>query len=194
MAARHKHRQVSVMQARCDRFNAAHPVGAVIRVWPGTREGEPVEVQVRTPGACILSGHTDVVYVTSGHGCISLDHVEWEDKPPRHDHLKFVREQGCVVASSARGPKCLGIVAAHHVRTAANAGTGMKPPDTASVGLCWRHHSLLHSMGRKTFEATYGVGLAEEAERLASLGRAVGASEAELANAGLSDAHLAGAV
>jgi hypothetical protein len=80
-------------------------------------------------------------------------------------HLAFVRSQGCVV----RTKECRGSIEAHHVRTAANSGIGMKPPDTAAVGLCTRHHRLLHGSGRRTFETTYSVDLAEEAQRLVAL-------------------------
>jgi hypothetical protein len=63
------------MQAECDRFNEAHKPGDVIKCWPGVREGEPVERTVREPGAVVLSGHTPVVYVSGGGGCIVLEHV-----------------------------------------------------------------------------------------------------------------------
>jgi hypothetical protein len=83
-------------------------------------------------------------------------------------HLAFVRSQGCVVRSRA-WTECRGRIEAHHVRTAANSGMGMKPPDTAAVGLCARHHRTLHSEGRRTFETTYSVDLNEEARRLVAL-------------------------
>ncbi|RUX22147.1 hypothetical protein EOA27_04345 [Mesorhizobium sp. M2A.F.Ca.ET.037.01.1.1] len=63
------------MQADCDAFNRRHAVGDVIRVWTGPREGDPVE-RVTTSPACILGGHTAVVYVKGGGGCIALSHVE----------------------------------------------------------------------------------------------------------------------
>lgn len=66
------------MQAQCDRFNAGFKVGDEIRVWSGLREGEGRLVQVREPGAYVLSGHTPVVQVAGGGGCIALTHVEWE--------------------------------------------------------------------------------------------------------------------
>lgn len=84
------------------------------------------------------------------------------------DHLAFVRSQGCVVRNKAR-TECRGPIEAHHVRTAANSGIGMKPPDTAAVGLCTRHHRALHGAGRRTFETTYSVDLTEEAQRLVAL-------------------------
>jgi hypothetical protein len=83
-------------------------------------------------------------------------------------HLAFVRSLGCVVRNRA-WTECRGRIEAHHVRTAANSGIGMKPPDTAAVGLCARHHRTLHSEGRRTFEKTYSVDLNEEARRLVAL-------------------------
>ncbi len=63
------------MQTACDHFNRLHAVGDTIRVWTGPREGKPVERTVRYP-ASILGGHTPVVYVEGGGGCVALTHVE----------------------------------------------------------------------------------------------------------------------
>lgn len=63
------------MQVECDRFNAAHPIGSEIVVLTGPREGEPSKRIVRAPGAIILSGHTPVVYISGGGGCVALTHV-----------------------------------------------------------------------------------------------------------------------
>src|SRR5580698_1483587 len=84
----------------------------------------------------------------------------------QRDHLTFVRAQGCVVRTKATA-RCLGPTEAHHVRTAANSGMGMKPPDSTAVGLCTRHHRALHTVGKRTFEARHGVDLVAEADRLA---------------------------
>jgi hypothetical protein len=65
---------LKTMQKQCERFNAAHAVGDTIRCWTGPREGEPVERKVRYP-AMVLSGHTAVVYVEGGGGCVALSHV-----------------------------------------------------------------------------------------------------------------------
>jgi hypothetical protein len=59
----------------CDDFSAAHPISSTIKVWPGAiNEKPPVEVIVQSE-AQILGGHTPVVYVSGGHGCIVLNHV-----------------------------------------------------------------------------------------------------------------------
>lgn len=62
-------------QAAVDAFNARYAVGDTIHVWTGPREGDPVARRIREPGAVILSGHTPVVYVSDGGGCIALTHV-----------------------------------------------------------------------------------------------------------------------
>lgn len=62
------------MQAACDRFNARHPVGDEIVVYSGPIGENPKRVAVRYP-AEIMGGHTPVVYVTGGAGCIALTHV-----------------------------------------------------------------------------------------------------------------------
>jgi hypothetical protein len=63
-------------QSECDDFNAMHPVGSQIRVWPGAvNAAPPVTVTIVEPRAYVLGGHTAVVQVTGGHGCITLTHV-----------------------------------------------------------------------------------------------------------------------
>ncbi|MER9421289.1 hypothetical protein NKI88_02360 [Mesorhizobium sp. M0317] len=65
------------MQAACDAFNATYAVGNVIECWTGPREGRPVEREIRHP-ACVLGGHTPVVYIAGGGGCVALTHVaDW---------------------------------------------------------------------------------------------------------------------
>lgn len=78
-------------------------------------------------------------------------------------HLAFVRCQGCGIAGCKQTP-----IHAHHIRTAATAGTGIKPSDAAAVNLCWKHHAEGHQTGWKTFERKYGVDLATHAMWLAA--------------------------
>jgi hypothetical protein len=69
-------------------------------------------------------------------------------------HLRWIREQSCCV------PKCTnGVIHAHHVRGAHNAGTGLKPPDYCTVPLCSVHHHEIHVHGAKTFEAVHDLDL-----------------------------------
>jgi hypothetical protein len=95
-------------------------------------------------------------------------HIAGVGDGAKASHLTFVRSQGCIVHTKAR-TECRGPIEAHHVRTAANSGIGIKPPDTAVVGLCTLHHRTLHAAGRRTFETTYGIDLTEEARRLVAL-------------------------
>lgn len=80
-------------------------------------------------------------------------------------HLAWVREQTCCV------PLCLSrpSIIAHHVRSAATSGTGMKPPDSSTVPLCMLHHDEGHHRGWKTFEDKYGIDLTEAAAWYASV-------------------------
>ncbi len=80
-------------------------------------------------------------------------------------HLAYVRSLPCCVPDCHQRP-----IHAHHVRTAATAGTGMKPPDTDAVPLCYAHHDEHHRIGWRTFHARYGVDLAAEA-RLCATGQ-----------------------
>ena len=88
------------------------------------------------------------------------------DKRPSREcpkHLAWVRSLPCAVKGCRRKSQ------AHHVRTAQNSGTGMKPPDSAAVPLCLVHHSESHNVGRDTFEATHGVNLMTMADNLAAM-------------------------
>ena len=75
MSTRPAHKSAEQMQRDCDRFNAKHAVGSEIRVWTGPREGYPKR-RIISGEATVLGGHTPVVYVTGGGGCIALTHVE----------------------------------------------------------------------------------------------------------------------
>lgn len=73
-------KRTGAMVRQCEHFNVAHPVGSTIRVWPGAmHDGPGTLVTIIMPGAYVLSGHTAVVQVNGGHGCIALDHVEPAD-------------------------------------------------------------------------------------------------------------------
>lgn len=84
---------------------------------------------------------------------------EW----PRH--RRHVASFVCSVMGC--GGECHGQVRAHHLRSAANAGTGLKPHDSYCVGLCDGHHEEFHRTGIDTFMAKYGIDLWAIARRLA---------------------------
>ncbi|MCF4166371.1 hypothetical protein L2U69_12010 [Zavarzinia compransoris] len=79
-------------------------------------------------------------------------------------HLAHVRGFVCVAFKSG---ECEGRIEAAHYRSAANAGTGVKPGDEWVFPACAKHHQEQHRIGQPAFEAKYGVDLAKECEALA---------------------------
>lgn len=71
---------------------------------------------------------------------------------PKHE--KWVRGHACCVPGCTDGP----IVFAH-VRSAANAGTGLKPHSAFGVALCDAHHKSQHQHGIETFQRQHGIDL-----------------------------------
>lgn len=69
-------------------------------------------------------------------------------------HRKFVRSHHCVV------PGCQALdIEACHIRSAADAGTGLKPPDWRTFPACHNHHAEQHQVGQGTFEDRHGLDL-----------------------------------
>jgi len=62
-------------QELADVWNAAHPVGTVVRYWRGLHEGEPSGVGPTRHPAQVMSGHVSV-WIAGCVGSISLSHVE----------------------------------------------------------------------------------------------------------------------
>lgn len=79
-------------------------------------------------------------------------------------HRRFVRSHGCCVPGCQDGP-----IEAHHMRSSANAGTGLKPHDRFLVSLCAAHHRELDDVsgGIETFQRRYGIDLWALAEEFA---------------------------
>jgi len=63
----------SQLEARCDAFNAAHPVDSVVALIHDDRT-RVVLTTVSAP-AHVLGGHTPVVTLTGVSGCYALDRV-----------------------------------------------------------------------------------------------------------------------
>lgn len=61
------------LQAECDKFNAAHPVGADVFVKLDGKD-EPYRTKTRSE-AQILSGHSAVIWLENVSGCYLLDRV-----------------------------------------------------------------------------------------------------------------------
>ena len=69
---------------------------------------------------------------------------------PRHE--AFVRRHQCCVPGCEGDP----IVFAH-IRSAANAGTSLKPHSAFGISLCDDHHREQHQIGQPAFERKYGI-------------------------------------
>ncbi len=61
------------LQAQCDAFNAAHPVGTSVMLKKDFVP-EPIETKTRS-GAQVLSGHSAVIWLEGVTGCYHLDCV-----------------------------------------------------------------------------------------------------------------------
>lgn len=88
-------------------------------------------------------------------------------------HRAWIRQQPCIAEGM-----CGGQMHAHHVRNAANSGTGTKPEDRFCVPVCAYHHDRIHNWGAETFEGAYKVNLMAEAEKLAARSPALRRSKA----------------
>lgn len=60
------------LQAACDKFNAAHQVGAAVSV---QLDGGEIRETVTTSEAQVLSGHTAVIWLDGVSGCYDLERV-----------------------------------------------------------------------------------------------------------------------
>lgn len=83
-------------------------------------------------------------------------------------HLAYIRTLPCCVIGCRRTP-----IEAHHIRTAANSGTGVKPDDRWAVPLCGGpdgHHMEFHRIGRHSFERKHKIDLMTEAAFLGAAG------------------------
>lgn len=60
------------LQAACDKFNAAHQVGAAVSVELDSGE---VRETITTSEAQVLSGHSAVIWLAGISGCYDLDRV-----------------------------------------------------------------------------------------------------------------------
>ena len=60
------------LQAACDKFNAAHQVGAAVSV---ELDGGEVRETITVSEAQVLSGHTAVIWLDGVSGCYDLERV-----------------------------------------------------------------------------------------------------------------------
>ena len=69
-------------------------------------------------------------------------------------HEKWVRGHACSVPGCDDGP-----IELAHVRSAANAGIGLRPHSTFTVSLCTEHHREQHQVGVEVFQRRHGIDL-----------------------------------
>lgn len=86
------------------------------------------------------------------------------ERAPRREwprHRKWLRSHECIctLARLSTSILCAGQIEVSHIRTAANAGTGIKPHDAFAVPMCMQHHRRYHEMGHRSFEASYRLDL-----------------------------------
>ncbi|MDO8039451.1 hypothetical protein [Janthinobacterium sp. SUN137] len=72
MTARPARKSTAQLQAACDKFNAAHQVGAAVRV---ELDGGDIRETITTSEAQVLSGHTAVIWLDGIRGCYDLERV-----------------------------------------------------------------------------------------------------------------------
>ena len=72
MTGRPARRSAAQLQAACDKFNAAHQIGAAVSVELDSGE---VRETVTTSEAQVLSGHSAVIWLDGISGCYDLDRV-----------------------------------------------------------------------------------------------------------------------
>ena len=58
-------------------------------------------------------------------------------------YIEWIRNQPCLVCGESSDP--------HHVRIDGNAGTGIRPPDSYCIPLCFTHHRYYHDNGLGRF-------------------------------------------
>ena len=70
----YKKPDIKALQAQCDTFNAAHPVGTAVTVQLDGQD-EPFATKTRS-AAEVLSGHSAVIWLENVRGCYLLDCVK----------------------------------------------------------------------------------------------------------------------
>lgn len=75
------------------------------------------------------------------------DRLDSLDIYTQAQHLKYIQSEPCCgqkTMGEAATVACNGDVILHHVRTAANSGTGIKPQHWYGIPVCHAHHNLIH--------------------------------------------------
>jgi hypothetical protein len=69
-------------------------------------------------------------------------------------HRQFVKRHACSIRGCEQTP-----IEFAHLRTAANSGMGLKPPDSEGISLCRAHHARAHQIGHDTMARENGMTL-----------------------------------
>ena len=85
-------------------------------------------------------------------------------KPQRHQaparscpaHRTWIRRHHCSVPGCKRLP-----IECAHARSGTDGGIALKPSDRWCLSLCAFHHAEQHRIGEASFEARYGICLAD---------------------------------
>ncbi len=88
------------------------------------------------------------------------------ERGPRREwprHRKWLRGFACCV------PGCIDRdTEVAHIRSAANAGTGLKPADWSALPYCRAHHAESHRIGQDSFDSKYRLDSAALARQFAA--------------------------
>ncbi len=71
-------------------------------------------------------------------------------------HRAFVRGHHCTIPGCEAPAERIEFA---HLRTAANSGVGLKPPDWFGIPLCQTHHAMAHGHGHETMAERCGIDL-----------------------------------
>jgi hypothetical protein len=69
-------------------------------------------------------------------------------------HRAWVRKHACSIKGCKGSP-----IEFAHLRTSANSGVGLKPPDSCGISLCRGHHLRAHARGHVTVAEENGMTL-----------------------------------
>jgi hypothetical protein len=122
-------------------------------------EANPIDHEHAWIESNVLDGDTRLPYARCKCGAI-----RGQAKGPIREwpiHKAWIESQPCMIRTFECFPKadCQGDIVSAHIRTAANSGTGLKPPQWDTVPLCTHHHGLQHQKGQPEFARLCGLNL-----------------------------------
>lgn len=73
MPTNHHKASVANLQAKCDAWNAAHPVGTEVSV---RKDGGEIMLTKTRSAAEVMGGHSAVIWLDNVRGCYLLDRIK----------------------------------------------------------------------------------------------------------------------